>query len=104
MATVNEKSTSYVSVSFVDKTGAQATPTSVTYRLDCATNSQQIIDWTSVSPAASLEIQISSTQNAIINQQNDTERRVVTVRAVYGASDELHAEHYFIVQNLYKVI
>ena len=103
MATVNEKTTAYVAVKFYDKAGALAAPSSVTWRLDCMTNSQQIADWSSISPASEIEITVGFALNAIINQANDTERRVVTVRAVYGASDELHSEFVYILQNLRNV-
>lgn len=98
--TVNEKSSSYLTVAFFDKTGAAAIPASVTYRLDCLTTGAAILADTVLSPAASIEIAITPTQNAILADGNTTETKRVTVKATYGASDAINAQYDYLVANL----
>jgi len=101
MTRVNERSASVWSFSFLDPTGALATPTSVTYRIDCLTSGAAILALTGVaSPASSIDVPVSSDLNAIQNQGNAIERRRVTVNAVYNAGDEVHEQFDYEVVNL----
>lgn len=103
MATVNEGSTCYLTVSFKDKNGVAAAPTGVSYRIDCLTNDQEIKDDTDFTPpAASIEIEIDSTDNAIIDQDNHSERRLVTVTGTYGAEDKIVEEYEYDLINMTK--
>ena len=100
VATVPEKTTAYLTVSFFDKAGAPAVPSSVTYRIDCVTTNAQILADTPLTPAASIEITLTPAQNAILNQANAKESKRVTVKASYGASDGLNDEYVYVVKNL----
>ena len=100
VATVPEKTTAYLTVSFLDKAGAPAIPASVTYRIDCLTTNTAILADTALTPAASIEITLTPAQNAIINQANALEAKRVTVKATYGASDALNDEYDYLVKNL----
>lgn len=97
---VNERSTSYLSVSLLDKAGAAAVPASVRYRVDCQTTGQMVRDWTNLAPAAALEIVLTSADNAMVNAVNRSELRRVTVSAVYGVDDEVHNTWEYQVRNL----
>ena len=102
--TVNEGSTSYLTIMFKDKNGDPAEPTSATYRIDCKTTGTAMKAETEIeSIAASVEIMIASSENKINTQSNDRELRVVTVTATYGADDKVSDEYYYYVKNLYKV-
>lgn len=100
MEQVNEKSTAYLTVSFKDKAGAPAAPASVTYRVDDATGNTAVRASTALGAAASIEITLTKEDNAIVNAANRFETRVVTVIAVYGASDELRDEYRYQIRNL----
>ncbi|MCK5613136.1 hypothetical protein KAR91_65285 [Candidatus Pacearchaeota archaeon] len=103
MTTVNEGSTCYLDVSFKDKDGVLAAPTSISYRIDCITSDQEIKDDTDFgAPAASIEIEIDSADNAIIDQANNSERRLVTVTGTYGAEDKIVEEYEYDVMNMTK--
>lgn len=97
---INEKSRCYLTVAFYDKDGNAAIPTSATYRIDCVTNNTQVKDDSSLTPGSSIEIPITSSDNAIIAITNTLERRKVTVEAVYGSGDEVHDEYEYYVKNL----
>jgi len=61
--------------------GAAAVPTTVHYRVDNLTTKTNIVDWTSVTPAASVSISITPAQNTITSNCNPWERRQVTFAA-----------------------
>lgn len=100
MEQVNEKSTAYLTVAFTDKDGVPAAPASATYRIDDATGAGAIRASTALGAGASVEITLTKEDNAIVNAANRFETRVVTVIAVYGASDELRDEYRYQVKNL----
>lgn len=100
MPTVNEKSTSYVTATFKDKAGAAQTPSTVTYRIDCLTTGAVILSDTSLTPASSIEITITATQNAMQLAGNLRETRRVTVRATYGVGDSINDQYDYDILNL----
>lgn len=79
--TLNDGSRCFVKAKFFDETGMPQIPTSLQYRVDCETTGQLILDWTFVTPAAVVEVQIDATLNRIINRSNTLERKVVTFMA-----------------------
>lgn len=100
MRVVNERTTAYLTVAFFDKTGAAAVPASATYRIDCLTTGTVILDDTALTPAASIEITITPTQNRIITAANAQETRRVTVKATYAGSEQDNREYDYQVKNL----
>lgn len=100
MPSVNEKTTSYLTVTFKDKAGAQVAPASATYRIDCLTTGTAIKVETALAPAAQIEITITPTENRIVVAANARESRRVTVVGVYGAADQVTAHYDYDVENL----
>lgn len=98
---INEKTTAYLPLAFRDKGGKLAAPTAITYRIDCLTTGQAVKAWSALSPAAEAEITLSASDNAILGA-NDRERRLVTVIAAYGPSndDQVTGEFSYDVRNL----
>ena len=79
---VNEKTSFRVTTTFLDDNNAVATPSSARYRIDCLTNKQQILDWTAIgSLSTQVTINITSDQNAIINDANSEERKELVVES-----------------------
>jgi len=99
MDTVNEGTTAYLEVAFLDKAGAAALPTGVTYRIDCLSTGTAVKASTSVTPATSVEITLSALDNAIIGNA-PAERRRVTVEATYGVADAVRSQYDYLVRNL----
>ena len=87
MDTINENTTGYLTVEFRDKRNRLAAPSAVTYRIDCLTTGVEVKPWTAIDPAASIEIVISPTENAILGSE-ERERRVVTIVAAYGSGSD----------------
>lgn len=84
---INEQTASWLELSFYDKDGDPVIPVSLSYRIDCLTTGAEIVDDTGVSPAAEVEIKLSSTVNSIQDQTNAYERRRITITATHGAND-----------------
>lgn len=98
--TVNEGSGAFLTVTFKDKAGAQAAPTSARYRIDCVTTGEEVADWTAMTAAAQVELAITSAQNAMRSEANANELRRVTVEGTYGAGDKVTGEYEYNVANL----
>lgn len=103
---VNEGSSFTLKVDFLDKTGAPATPSSITYRVDDVTGLSEsavgvrVRADTSVATASSVEITLDSVDTAVLDASKTFETRRVTVKASYGASDTLNDQFFFYVRNL----
>jgi len=65
--------------SFFDVDDAELIPTSITYRVDCLTNSQEVVADTAVAPAASVEIKSVEAWTTRIDTNNATELRRLRV-------------------------
>ena len=102
--TVNEESSAFLTVSFYDKNDELTTPNSAQYHLHCLTNNTEVRAWTALSPASVIEIGLDADDNAIIDQWNHTELRLVTIEAYYGASDKLTTVFKYLVKNLRKIV
>lgn len=102
MDIVNEGTTGYLTVSFYDKTGALSSPTAVSYRIDCLSSSTEIVGDTSVSPASSVEIQLTAANNAIVSGL-PRERRRVTVTGTYSGDQAVTHQYDYEVRNLSAV-
>lgn len=102
MHRINARTSGSLSVTFRDKAGVPTAPQSVSYRIDCTTTRRNIRPPTNVSsPAAQMELPITSDDTAIVNRQNKEERRVVTIVATYtGPEDQATSEAEFTVVNL----
>jgi len=95
-----EQSSKWVTVAFYDKDGLAAVPSTVSYRIDCATTGTAVLAPTSATPAASVEVEITPAQNAIIVAANAREVKVVTVTATYAGGGEIRNEYRYTVRNL----
>lgn len=100
MEAINEKSTAYLTVNFLDKTGAAAVPSSAWYRIDCLMTGEAVRASTALSAASSVEITLNKDDNTMRNPGNPTETRRVTISAVFGAGDEFHDQYDYSVVNL----
>lgn len=90
MKTVNERNRAVLHVSFRDLDGELTAPQNVSYRIDDQASGTEIRDWTNLSGtmASSMDIPLTSVDNAMVDPSRPTERRVVTVRADYDGEDD----------------
>lgn len=103
LAIVNENSNAYLTINFLDKDDVAAVPSSISYRIDCITTGTEILTDTPFTPvAASIEIELTKTNNVCIGSSK-YEERCVTVTAIYGSSDEINEEYRYNLRNLLNV-
>lgn len=69
-----------LSVRALDSNLATATPSSARYRIDNLTTGETVKNWTSLTPATSMDILISATDNAL-QSCYERERRQVLIEA-----------------------
>ena len=100
---VNEKSTMIVTVSFFDDDDVAVIPTAATYRIDTATGSVIKASGAIGSLATSVDIEVTSAQNAIVTAGTALEEHVLTVEFDYGASRHGTDEYRWLVKNLQGV-
>jgi hypothetical protein len=98
LSQVNEASTCWLTAAFTDKAGDPVQPTTVDYRID--SDGTEVLDWTSATPGTSVEIEITSTQNAMVSSTAVLEDRTVTVKAGFGGADYSYEEYRYLVKNL----
>jgi hypothetical protein len=101
-AEVNEKSTSLLTFSFFDEIEAAVAPTTVQYRIDDLHSGTAILALTTLTGpfTATLDIVITSAQNALVLQTHTFEMRLVTVIFTYGGSKQGTGEYKYLVKNL----
>lgn len=100
--TTNEGGAVTVVAKFWDdstETWTTSTPTTVKYRLDNA-DGTQVTDWTTVTPASSVTISLTGTQNAITSDCRDYETKQLTVKADDGLSTQYSDVFVFRVRNI----
>jgi hypothetical protein len=102
MLTITEQSRQKFAVSFKDETYAPFVPGSIRFRLDDRTDdrSTTLLDWQDVSPGSKVEITIPSSANAILNDHNSYETRVLTIQSDYGTDNQLSEDLTYRVRNL----
>lgn len=69
-------------------TALASVPAAAKFRVDCLTTGQQVQDWTSLTPAASISIPITATHNAILDASNDRETKQLSVASEPGAATQ----------------
>lgn len=98
---VNEGTGAKLTVAFYDENGDAEVPDSVEYRVDSLEPRTAIRDWTTLSPAESIEITLTSEDNEVQNRRKQHETHVVTVRAGYAGGTEYANDAYeYKVKNL----
>ena len=97
---VNEGTTAYLVVDFLDKAGAPSVPSAITYRIDCRATGTQVRGDTSLTPAAEVEIELTPSDTDIIGVGNDTEVKRVTIKATFGLGGAANSEFDYEVVNL----
>jgi hypothetical protein len=104
MEIVNERSTSIVTLTFRDETGAQVTPSAGTYRIDDAASGTEIRASTPFTPSGSThDIMITDEENRILDVTRNIEERIVTVSFTYGVGKKGSGEYRYSVKNLLKM-
>jgi hypothetical protein len=106
LSSFNERSTVVLTVAFTDDDGAAVTPDSATYRIDDRASRTAILAATVIgSLSTSVDLTITSEQNAIVKPRKAFEVRTVTIEFDYdGSTKHGTAQYEYKLVNLYGVV
>lgn len=99
----NEGQSATVNIVFQDDEEALVVPTTLRYRIDCLTTGRTVRDWTTLTPASTVAIPITPSDNAILNTRNASERKQMVIQTDYGTDDQAVEYSEWIVKNLLGV-
>jgi hypothetical protein len=104
MLTVNERTSTILSLTFTNEYGAPVTPTGGRYMIDDVLSGTNIVDWTGFTPVGSTyDISIASDDNRILDETNNDEVRRVTVIMYYAGDKQSTTEYRYEIVNLHEV-
>lgn len=92
---INEGSTSYHSITPVNKAGEAVVPEAIRYRV-LGDNGAQIVDWTAINENAT-EIELSATINTI---STTGKKRYLTVEITHDGGDKITEEILYTIKDL----
>ena len=102
--TINERTTSYLTVTALDKDDNPEQPESATYSVMDKETKEMIKTeqpLTFVEGVAIITLDVHDAQ--ILNPENKKEYRRVAIDIVYGEDDELHDDYVFAIANLNNI-
>src|SRR5688572_9643249 len=99
----NEEDAFVWTYKFLDTGGLPSIPTTARYRIECLTTQRMMRDWTEITPASEVEIIITSSDNAINNNRNSTERRLIIIQSNYDTDTQKSTTDEWVVRNLQGV-
>lgn len=102
-AYVNESSAMTVRARFFNETGDLVTPTTARYLIRDISNDREVRAWTTLSPAATIDIPITASDNDLYEHSRSRkrfERRVVTVQADEGTATQRTDEIEYYIRDL----
>jgi len=100
---VNESSTFTLEVDFYNQFNDPAAPNALRYLIRDLSNDRLVRDWTALTPAASIDIEVAASDNDIYERtprNRRFEKRVVTVQANPGETTQHVDEFEYWVRNL----
>lgn len=100
MLTIPEKSRQGFSFIFEDENLERFTPASVRYRLHDPERNVELIPWTDVTPAETVNVIIPASANRILMNFQAYELRVLTVQSDYDTDSQLSEDRIYRVKNL----
>lgn len=83
-----------------DEINKSSPPASLRYRVDCQSTGTVLRDWTVLTAAPSGRLEITPSDNRIVNQLNTSERRAITMEADFDTDDAVKSEVRYTVRNL----
>lgn len=100
MKTINENSRLPVTVRIFNDDVVAAIPTTLRYRIDCETTRQNLVGWTTLTPASVVSLTIPATINVIQSRLNSIELKTLTIEADSGLSTAFTAPYQWQVRSL----
>ena len=97
-----KEASSFTATAYFRVAGAASAPaTNAKYRIDNLSTGSKVVDWTSLTPAVSISISITSAHNKILNNTNNFERLQLTVVSDRGETSANYGTVEWKVENVY---
>lgn len=96
----NELSQVVITVAPKDLNGDAYTPTSARYKVNDRATSDEMVQWTTLTPSTSMTITVPPSVNTIISDSNENEVKTVTVNLDEGLDTQHYLEYDYKVVNL----
>ena len=97
---VNEGTTAYLTVTFLDEDGAAAVPTAATWQCHDVASGTALQAVTALVPDSTIQIKIPPSVNTLVDAHAIQEKHRITLVATYGTDDQVTGEYDFYVVNL----
>lgn len=98
-----KEGSSFNATAYFRNGATSSTPSNAYYRVDCLKTGTVLQGWTALSASTSITIAMTSTFNAIQDQNNDRELKQLTIAADYGLSTENRDAAEYWVKNLQNI-
>lgn len=95
-----EKSSCVITVVVRDEDGVAIVPDSVTYQIHDKDSGTVLVPSTPLSPALSMTINVTATQNRILDQSRAQETRIVTVTAPFSGNKQVTDQFQYTIARL----
>jgi hypothetical protein len=89
-----------VEASFYDSDEVEALPGTIRYQTNCLTNKQVVRDWTDVPIDTTVAITVPATDNVIIDNKNERERRQLVVQTNHGTDNQVTETITWLIDNI----
>lgn len=99
---VNAGGTHTVTVACLDKDGNPTVPLSASYQIHDADSGQAIRGATALTPATNMDINLTASDNTLVNSLKVSEERVLTVSWVNAGGESDSAEYRWQVRKIIK--
>lgn len=86
--TYNEGQSFTATFKFFDSDWVASSPTTLRYRIDDLTNGTTVRDWTTVTPAAVVDIEVTPSDNDIVDTGHERERKQMVIQTNYGTDTQ----------------
>lgn len=83
-----EGSACYVNAAFFDQTGNPLTPAALSYRIDDLLSGEQILDWTTITPEATVQVLVTGEQNEMVSFSRPAETHQILFSITDPAGNE----------------
>jgi hypothetical protein len=99
----NEGQSFTATFKFFDASNFPSSPITARYRIDCLSSGQEVRGWTELTPAQSIDIAVTPSDNAIKDSRNSVERKQIVVQSNYGTESQSVQDSEWEVKNLQGV-
>jgi len=95
-----QEGSSVTATAYFRDVDASTVPTTARYRIDCSTTGDAVRAWTDLTPAASIDIDLTPDDTAIVSNTRRDERKQLTVEVNTDLDTQVRERVFYIVKNI----